>query len=763
MAERNEIHFDITASSTQAKREIDELRRKLRTLTDEQVHSLEGLNATQINKSVDRFIQKNALAAKGVDDFGKTAHRARSDVGQFIEAIARGDPGELLGEIAQAGGGAGAALAGLTLVVAGAAVALGLMTKAVIENAREVNKLAREYNLTSIQIQSLQSLAIITGESVEDLAENFAKVAPQAKELEAQIKATGAEIDEGLRRNTQKAIVAFEELHIAATGAMNDIVRGALPETIELLNSLALLLSQNRELWQGIGDVAGTILQVITAGVNALNKALSDLPLLFANLTVPGSFIASTIQSFNSQDTSGGIDFTDPFNIPSLKKGGKSGGQKDISSTEVRIAELKAEQQAAQDALNGTVEAAERLYKITLQIHQLERELAANELPNQQRKKLIEIQTQEREALLAYNKEVAKIQDEQLKPIAELSKRINESIVEGTRLKKEQDRADQDLLNNLKEMELRLKAIIAETARLKADIFSDSVLGRLNPRAAINKQADAAKLSENLRSEDFNQGLSLDRSKLGQSFEDNLIEYDAFIKQLAALDAQEEAERERHMTAIEAIDQRRINQLKELSPLTEAFLKMSQQLFGETSTAALEFAQILEGAFSSFAQGIGSMVESFVLLGTTGPAVLRKLTAQVLAQVASQAAVLAIFELAKGFAALFFNPAEAAAHFQAAALFGSVAAVAGVAGRAVAGDSFQSKTSAAGAANGGSSARPLVIDGALADRQQQTVVVNLRARVERGVIVETVTDDFNRNGATRQTVRTDVGDSFPPV
>jgi hypothetical protein len=107
-------------------------------------------------------------------------------------------------------------------------------------------------------------------------------------------------------------------------------------------------------------------------------------------------------------------------------------------------------------------------------------------------------------------------------------------------------------------------------------------------------------------------------------------------------------------------------------------------------------------AFEQLAQGVGSMVEAWVLYGTAGPNALKKMVAAVLASVAAQAAVLAIFELAKGFAALFFNPAEAAAHFKAAALFGSIAVVAAVAGRSVAGDSFNQQASGGGSGGGGS-------------------------------------------------------------
>lgn len=94
-----------------------------------------------------------------------------------------------------------------------------------------------------------------------------------------------------------------------------------------------------------------------------------------------------------------------------------------------------------------------------------------------------------------------------------------------------------------------------------------------------------------------------------------------------------------------------------------------------------------------FADGVGSLVENFVLMGDVGPDALKKMTASILGNVASQAATLAIMELAYGIAALtpwgaaIYGPAPP--HFQSAALFGSVAAGAALAGRAIAGDSFK--------------------------------------------------------------------------
>lgn len=108
---------------------------------------------------------------------------------------------------------------------------------------------------------------------------------------------------------------------------------------------------------------------------------------------------------------------------------------------------------------------------------------------------------------------------------------------------------------------------------------------------------------------------------------------------------------------------------------------------------------------NQMAQGAGSLVEAWVLYGELGPNAVRKMTASILAGLAAQATVKAIFQLAEGFAALFFNPAQAAAHFKSAALYGIVAAGAAVAGRAIAGDSFKNDSASSSSPGFGNSSR----------------------------------------------------------
>jgi tape measure domain-containing protein len=104
-----------------------------------------------------------------------------------------------------------------------------------------------------------------------------------------------------------------------------------------------------------------------------------------------------------------------------------------------------------------------------------------------------------------------------------------------------------------------------------------------------------------------------------------------------------------------------------------------------------------EDMFMQMGAGLGSMVESWVLMGDQADVSMRKMVAAVLAGVAAQAATLSIFHLAMGIAALtpwgavMYGPAPL--HFKAAALWGAVAVGAALGGRAAAGDSFKDKGS----------------------------------------------------------------------
>lgn len=184
----------------------------------------------------------------------------------------------------------------------------------------------------------------------------------------------------------------------------------------------------------------------------------------------------------------------------------------------------------------------------------------------------------------------------------------------------------------------------------------------------------------------------------------------------------------------------------ELIGVGEQFSVLSAQL-------AQQIGGAMAGAFDQFANALGQTVSNWVLLGETGPAVMRKILAQALASLAAEAAVNAIKELALGFATLFFNPAEAAAHFTAAALWGSIGGVAAVAGRGIAGDLFKPKTTdSTRSSRGGDRNEVQPID--LRRPAPQEAVIRVIFHSEPGPgfrdeIVRATIDDIKVNGQLR--------------
>lgn len=181
-----------------------------------------------------------------------------------------------------------------------------------------------------------------------------------------------------------------------------------------------------------------------------------------------------------------------------------------------------------------------------------------------------------------------------------------------------------------------------------------------------------------------------------------------------------------------------------------------EERFNAWKDAFQELKNIGADAMRDLAFGIGSLVQNWVLLGETGPKAMRKLVASVLAGVAAQAAVKAVFQLAEGFAALFINPAEAAAHFTSAAIFASIAGVAAVAGRAVAGDAFKqnvndrsSRGSGISSTTSGSDRRD-PID--LVRNPPQPQVLILRVESNDSHILSVLQQDVNRNGGFRDLI-----------
>ncbi len=212
-------------------------------------------------------------------------------------------------------------------------------------------------------------------------------------------------------------------------------------------------------------------------------------------------------------------------------------------------------------------------------------------------------------------------------------------------------------------------------------------------------------------------------------------------------------------------------------PAGQAAADRGAGLFGQMAASAKEsldsvgaslgnMQSIFQGAFSSIAGGLGSMIESFIMTGQTGPAAFKKLAAGVIASITAQSAVKAIFELAEGLAAAAQFPVpdpdgarKAAMHFAAAKTFGIVAGVGAASAIALGaigggGGSASGGTKGASASTGRNGTNIIEQGGNLRE-MRPTVIVNLHGELRDGVL-QVVHRDYENNGKTRQMVRRDV-------
>ena len=128
--------------------------------------------------------------------------------------------------------------------------------------------------------------------------------------------------------------------------------------------------------------------------------------------------------------------------------------------------------------------------------------------------------------------------------------------------------------------------------------------------------------------------------------------------------------------------------------------------FSDQASAAQTAADSIVAAYDRMTAAAGAHFAAWVTGKETFGDAMQGMVHDTLAAFAEIAAQQAIMELGRGLAALFLNPAEAAAHFGAAVLFGVVAGGAGVASQAVPSPSDAAKTAGSAAPNRQLSDRP---------------------------------------------------------
>ncbi len=331
---------------------------------------------------------------------------------------------------------------------------------------------------------------------------------------------------------------------------------------------------------------------------------------------------------------------------------------------------------------------------------------------------------------------------------------------------------EQRYAEELERIKDRVRNIERETAREVIGLMRASFASR---RDIIRAQRDFElqdeedrhrRVTSNLRTQQRNVEqeiktlrLRLDRLKVGTTEE--IEEYDRLIAKIdelklkrLELEGQQAAEDERSRRRRQRVTEGAQIEERDVSPFGRLDLDLEnlKRISSVIDDSIVPLNETLANSFFQVADAIGQTVANYVLLGETGPAVMRKILAQALASLAAEAAVQAIKELALGFATLFFNPAESAGHFTAAALWGSIGGVAAVAGRGVAGDLFKQKN--AGGTGGSTSNQPGQLNPLALERnnREQTLRIVLEQHIKSNDshIVKTVVKDFQSGGDTRE-------------
>lgn len=324
---------------------------------------------------------------------------------------------------------------------------------------------------------------------------------------------------------------------------------------------------------------------------------------------------------------------------------------------------------------------------------------------------------------------------------------------------------ERDYADDLKDIKARIRDIERDAAE---EVIRLMVIHFASRRDIIRARLQADIADENSRHAQANETID----NLKQENRDSKKTAEEKLEAEKELNRLREAEAERHRLVMQGIkdqgkkDDEEANPLGRLGVDTETLKEFASVI----EESIIPLGEILRGTFLSVADAIGQTVQNWVLLGETGPAVMRKILAQALANIAAEAAVNAIKELALGFATLFFNPAESAAHFTAAGLWASIGVGSALAGRAVAGDLFKSKSAGAGggtrgSGNGNGEINPLNLARNAGPGAPQQVVPIIQPIVRVAIVPDGtkigaafsahVVDDYSNNGPIRQVISGD--------
>ncbi len=277
------------------------------------------------------------------------------------------------------------------------------------------------------------------------------------------------------------------------------------------------------------------------------------------------------------------------------------------------------------------------------------------------------------------NDEIAQLESDRAAAIETATARIREArereIADQRAFQQALTQSERDLL--AKQIELEAQRLDAAERRATTPTERTAII---NARAANERKAEDLRHDQNLA------GLRQQEDEL----QAQAATYDEVLRVMELFNQQFEQEQQRHVQAVKELNQQLSEAQAAQDPTSnvnlfgvtdesaskfDAFKQSALGALGEVAAAGGNFKDVLKGAFSSVASAAQSVLSAFILTGKGGGQAFKQLAADIIASLAIQSGVKAVFELAEGFAAQAnFQFVQAAQHFAAAKLYAVVAA-----------------------------------------------------------------------------------------
>lgn len=590
----------------------------------------------------------------------------------------------------------------------------------------------------------------------------------------------------------------LDTLRAQTRGVANEFALGFMPVITKGMADMSISLQANREAWRGWGKETGEAISGILNDLRHYKMLMDDI---FG--TGPGGFhfLPYTVPApprYAPGEGVPGVPGTRAMDYLGIKP--PRGTAPDPYSVDVSTSQDKEKAAAAKKLQDEAAKMAKKASDVRLEIIRYEREEAKRIYD-----KVVEDEKSTTEQRLAardaYTKTLSDLLEREKKEIktqedfkAAQVQREKELTAESTRLLEESEKEKREIRQRAADKELRDLISKHNRAEEIAEIYDEIAL-KQREYAAEREQItyeEAERAIAAIQAQAFlrrKEALEEELKATKEGSEERAeIQHRIDILEAQAAAFKEEAERRKRDAIQKTIDKERERLQQTFPGLGESVQKGAEGLgitgdvgggmIGIAAQAAeiaskppdlsgwgAAFTQLKEigmNAFGALAQGMGQLVQNWIMLGKQSNVSVAQMVKSVVAGVAAMAATQAVYELALGIAALtpwgaaIYGPAVM--HFKAAALLGSIALGAAVVGRALPGGGESGSQSGS---FGGSAVnslnqpqnQPQAIDVGRTRGERSVLEIHIRSNDSH--IVEAVTRNYQQNGAVRQIVIND--------